>query len=153
MKRNPIFLAGSIFELVRFAGLAVVASAIFDFWLDPGSALLFRALIIPQLLFATAFFFLWRDGAKYEPFKALAAVGKTLCSLSEGLLATVWILGLLHGNGSQRITPVLGACLGILLLYDVASALYCALARGNPANDALPEPTVIPMVGMSDEQG
>lgn len=153
MKRNTLFLAGSVIELLRFAALTVIAAMVLDFWRDAGSSLLFRAMVAPQLLFTALLFFLWRDETRYEPFRALITAGKALCALSEGYLAFVWIISVARGIGSRRITPGIVICLCVLTGYDLASALYCALARRISTEPVLPEPTVISLDGMPDGQG
>lgn len=129
MQRKPAYLAAALLELLRFPALAALPAA-YGLYGPGGLHSFTRGALSAQLLFPVAFFFLWRDGARYAPYRPLALLGKVL---DLAFLLPVGLDLVLSLSGRSPDTPP-SPGLGLLLLslvaaIDLAGVLILALAR------------------------
>lgn len=144
MQRKPAYLAAALLELLRFPALAALPAA-YGLYGPGGLHSFARGALSAQLLFPVAFFFLWRDGARYAPYRPLALLGKVL---DLAFLLPVGVdLFLALGGRNPETPPSPGLGLGLLAAVaaiDLAGILILALARpasfGPDQADAAVEP-------------
>jgi hypothetical protein len=153
MKRKIPYLAASGMELVRFIALMLLAGNLGLAGEDSGTSRLFRYAVVPQLLFAAGFFFLWLDADRYGPYRPLLAVGKIVSLAGFAPFAAFILfswespaLGLLDFRSAFVASLFVAA-------EDAASLVVLVLcrARGGEASRNAREPSDRPAVGQAPE--
>ncbi len=136
MRKKKRFLAASIVELLRYFIIDALVPAVgLDASGKLGTALL-RYAVLPQLLFAAGFFFLWLDGERYARFRTLLLVGKAGLILPGAFLALSIYLGSRSGSGGFMIPQAALGAVSALAFADLYG-LACLLLPGNPSENGL----------------
>jgi hypothetical protein len=134
MMKKKRFLAASILELLRYFVIGAMAPAIgLDAAGKAGEAL-FRYALLPQLLFAAGFFFLWLDGERYARYRTLLLVGKVGLILPGALFSFSIHLGARSGAGVFGI-PGAAPQASLALVFADLFGLLCLILPGNPKVD------------------
>jgi hypothetical protein len=124
MQRKPLFLVAAAAELGRFMALAFLAGAVGALRSGSGLPAFFRYAMVPQLLFAAMFFFLWYDQGRYGAYRPLGIAGKAVSLLAFIPLA----ISLITEGASMAYLSRQGAVAAIVTLgVDLAGLLLLCL--------------------------
>ena len=142
MQRKPLFLVAAAAELGRFLALAFLAGAVGALRSGSGLPAFFRYAMVPQLLFAAMFFFLWYDRERYGAYRPLGIAGKAVSlaafiPLAIGLATEGTSMAYLSRQGAMAAVVTLGVDLAGLLLLCLYGR-QDGEARGKPEEAGTP---------------
>ena len=124
MQRKTLFLVAAAAELGRFLALAFLAGAVGALRSGSGLPAFFRYAMVPQLLFAAMFFFLWYDRERYGAYRPLAVAGKAVSLVAFVPLA----ISLITEGASMAYLSRQGVVAAIVALgVDMAGLLLLCL--------------------------